>query len=46
MEDNPMPSPLMGADGELPSADTIAAQLQDFLARRQATGSGDQTDPL
>lgn len=46
MEDNPMPSPLMGADGELPSADTIAAQLQDFLARRHATGSSDATDSL
>lgn len=38
MEDNPMPSPLMGADGELPSADTIAAELQDFLAKRHASG--------
>lgn len=39
MEDNPMPSPLMGADGEMPSADTIAAELQDFLAKRQAADS-------
>jgi hypothetical protein len=44
MEDNPMPSPLMGADGEVPSADTIAAELQDFLAKRHAAdtaGDGD-----
>jgi len=39
MSDNPMPSPLMGADGELPSADTIAAELQDFLAKRHASGN-------
>ena len=44
MEDNPMPSPLMGADGEVPSADTIAAELQDFLAKRHAAGAGDDTD--
>lgn len=41
MEDNPVPSPLMGADGELPSADTIAAELQDFLAKRHAAGASD-----
>ena len=46
MEDNPMPSPLMGADGELPSADTIAAELQDFLAKRHAAGSSSDTDSL
>lgn len=40
MEDNPLPSPLVGADGELPSADTIASELQDFLAKRQAPGNG------
>lgn len=39
MEDNPVPSPLMGADGEVPSADTIAAELQNFLAKRSAAGS-------
>lgn len=44
MEDNPMPSPLMGADGELPSADTIAAELQDFLAKHHATGPRDTQD--
>jgi hypothetical protein len=46
MEDNPMPSPLMGADGEFPSADTIAAELQDFLAKRHAAGSSSDTDSL
>lgn len=39
MEDNPLPSPLMGADGELPSAESIASELQEFLAKRQSTGS-------
>lgn len=40
MQDNPLPSPLMGADGELPSADTIASELQDFLAKRHTSGNG------
>jgi hypothetical protein len=44
MEDNPMPSGLMGADGELPSADTIAAELQNFLAKRHASGVSDDAD--
>jgi hypothetical protein len=34
MEDNPMRSPLMGVDGELPSADALAAELENFLASR------------
>lgn len=40
MQDNPLPSPLMGADGELPSAETLADELQDFLAKRPAPGAG------
>lgn len=44
MQDNPLPSPLMGADGELPSADTIANELQDFLAKRHSAGAPDQKD--
>ncbi|MDM4763185.1 PAC2 family protein [Galbitalea sp. SE-J8] len=32
--DNPLPSPLADADGELPTADDIAAELEDFLASR------------
>jgi len=44
MQDNPLPSPLMGADGELPSADSIASELQDFLARRHTAGSS-EPDP-
>lgn len=40
MEDNPLPSPLMGADGELPSAESLADELQDFLAKRPAAGNG------
>jgi hypothetical protein len=40
MEENPIPSPLMGADGEIPHADDIAQELQDFLAKR-----GDQPAP-
>lgn len=34
MEDNPLPSPLMDERGEIPSADTIAAELEKFLASR------------
>ena len=37
MEDNPLRSPLTDEDGELPSADSIAAELQNFLAGRRAT---------
>lgn len=32
MQDNPLPSPLTDEDGELPTADEIAAELQNFLA--------------
>lgn len=35
MLDNPLPSPLIDEDGELPSADEIAAELQNFLASRR-----------
>ncbi|MCS0498126.1 proteasome assembly chaperone family protein [Protaetiibacter mangrovi] len=35
MEENPLPSPLVDVDGELPSADTIAAELERFLASRR-----------
>lgn len=35
MEDNPLPSPLTGDDGELPTADAIAAELEKFLASRR-----------
>jgi hypothetical protein len=35
MQDNPMRSPLMDVDGELPSADAIAAELENFLAIRR-----------
>ncbi len=42
MEDNPLPSPLMGADGEIPNADDIAQELQDFLAKRVEGGSPDE----
>ena len=34
MEDNPLRSPLMDESGEIPSADTIAAELEKFLASR------------
>lgn len=44
MQDNPLPSPLMGADGEVPSADTIANELQDFLAKRHSAGQADSPD--
>jgi len=35
MQDNPLRSPLTDIDGELPSADEIAAELQNFLAIRR-----------
>jgi hypothetical protein len=35
MLDNPLRSPLTDIDGELPSADEIAAELQNFLATRR-----------
>ncbi|MFT4029890.1 MAG: PAC2 family protein [Protaetiibacter sp.] len=35
MQENPIPSPLVDEDGELPSADTIAAELERFLATRR-----------
>lgn len=36
MQDNPLRSPLVDVDGELPSADEIAAELQNFLATRRS----------
>jgi len=42
MQDNPLRSPLTDVDGELPTADEIAAELQNFLASRRA-GDEDQT---
>jgi hypothetical protein len=41
MLDNPLRSPLTDEDGELPSADDIAAELENFLALRR-TGDDDQ----
>jgi hypothetical protein len=41
MEGNPLRSPLTDEDGELPSADEIAAELENFLAIRRA-GEDDQ----
>jgi hypothetical protein len=35
MLDNPLRSPLTDVDGELPSADDIAAELENFLAARR-----------
>jgi hypothetical protein len=43
MEGNPLPSPLIGLDGQVPSADSIAAELEKFLSSRPAdddTGPG------
>ena len=42
MEGNPLPSPLTDVDGELPSADEIAAELEHFLASRRP---GDEDQP-
>jgi hypothetical protein len=35
LQDNPLRSPLTEIDGEVPSADAIAAELQNFLAMRR-----------
>lgn len=43
IQDNPLRSPLTDVDGELPSADEIAAELQNFLAIRR---NGDDSAPL
>lgn len=40
MLDNPLRSPLMDEDGELPSADEIAAELENFLAGRRSDDDG------
>jgi len=42
MLDNPLRSPLTDEDGELPSADDIAAELENFLAARR---NGEDTKP-
>ena len=42
MEENPLRSPLTDTDGELPTADEIAAELQNFLASRRS-GDDDRT---
>ncbi|MCU0114555.1 PAC2 family protein [Curtobacterium flaccumfaciens] len=42
MEGNPVASPLTGVDGEVPTADAIAAELERFLADRRT--QGDATD--
>jgi hypothetical protein len=41
MEDNPLASPLMDAAGEIPSADDIAEQLQEFLSQHHDTPTAD-----
>lgn len=43
MLENPLRSPLIDVDGGLPSADEIAAELQDFLANR---GPSDDEDAV
>lgn len=35
IQENPLPSPLMDESGQLPTADTIAAELEKFLATRR-----------
>jgi hypothetical protein len=42
MQENPLRSPLTDVDGELPTADEIAAELQNFLAIRR---NGDAEKP-
>lgn len=43
IQDNPLRSPLTDVDGELPTADEIAAELQNFLATRR---NDDHSDPV
>jgi hypothetical protein len=43
MEGNPLRSPLTDIDGELPSADEIAAELENFLAARR---NGEDNPPF
>ena len=43
VQDNPLRSPLTDVDGELPTADEIAAELQNFLAIRR---KGNDPDPV
>jgi hypothetical protein len=38
MEGNPVASPLTNEDGEVPTADAIAAELERFLADRRSDG--------
>ena len=38
MEGNPLPSPLTDQDGQVPSADALAAELEKFLATRREPG--------
>lgn len=40
MEGNPLPSPLIGLDGQVPSADAIAAELEKFLSTRRGDDDG------
>ena len=40
MEGNPLPSPLTDQDGQVPSADALAAELEKFLATRREPGEG------
>ncbi|PYY38718.1 MULTISPECIES: proteasome assembly chaperone family protein [unclassified Curtobacterium] len=41
MEGNPVASPLTGADGQVPTADSIAAELERFLADRRSAAEDD-----
>lgn len=41
MEDNPLASPLTDEAGEVPSAESIAQELQDFLAHRHPGDRGE-----
>ena len=43
MQDNPLRSPLTDVDGALPTADEIAAELQNFLAIRRNGGDSAPT---
>jgi hypothetical protein len=40
MEGNPLPSPLIGLDGQVPTADALAAELEKFLSTRRDDDAG------
>ncbi|MBN9612628.1 MAG: PAC2 family protein, partial [Actinobacteria bacterium] len=44
MEDQSPPSPLVGEDGSIPTADQLASELERFLAQQRDSGSNGQSN--